>query len=355
MNATPGKLGGKLASPFLLAHGVGHDEGTWFPLFLVCYFHHERNGNISRSHNQSHTMDKIAIGCLPTSNALLVYNPRTKQYYEPDSYCLDPYRLPSLVYPNLRYDDGLFCSLYCDVNPPVEEPFPPGTRVERLDRTTNLLLAGTVMDIPLSTDSSGSQRYQFFFDNGTPASIPLDEMPSLISFPLVAVLAPEDSSYEPSASLLPPFFTINSRITNEHIGVYHKGFLTQKPCGTYRFTFKTHFKKKMEDWGMDIPNLPFTWVDLCTEGILVPGHVAHRFLRTSSPSPSASPSPMFNSVANIVSAINLHWECPPSLLQVHALSHPNREVWLQSYYEEKNGIEEPDTFKCLTLGEYRAL
>ena len=36
MNAIPGKFGGKLTSPFLLVHGVGHDEQTWFPLFLIC-------------------------------------------------------------------------------------------------------------------------------------------------------------------------------------------------------------------------------------------------------------------------------------------------------------------------------
>ncbi len=35
MNAIPGKLHGKLASPFLLVHGVGHDERTWFSSFLV--------------------------------------------------------------------------------------------------------------------------------------------------------------------------------------------------------------------------------------------------------------------------------------------------------------------------------
>ena len=36
-------------------------------------------------------------------------------------------------------------------------------------------------------------------------------------------------------------------------------------------------------------------------------------------------------------------------------SHPDCEVWLQSYYEEKNGIESLGTFKRLTLGEYQAL
>jgi hypothetical protein len=43
---------------------------------------------------------------------------------------------------------------------------------------------------------------------------------------------------------------------------------------------------------------------------------------------------------------------PPSLLQALAASHPDHEVWLQSYYKEKNGIEYLGTFKCLTLGEY---
>ncbi len=272
MNAIPGKFGGKLASPLLLVHGSGHDERTWFPLFSVCYFHHVRDGNIPRSHCQSHTLDGIAIGRSPTSNALLVYNPRTKRYYEPDSYCLDPYRLPSLVYPSLKYDGGLFCSLLWDENVPTEEPFPPGTCVERLDPSTNMLLAGTVMDIPLSLDSSGSPSYQILFNNGTSASIPLSEMASSISAAPLPALVPTDSSHDGSSTLLPPFLSVNSRITYEHDGAYHKGFLTRKSCGMFRFSFKTHVKKKSEDWGVDLLNLPHNWVDLCTEGILVPGN-----------------------------------------------------------------------------------
>jgi hypothetical protein len=62
MNAIPGKLHGKLASPFLLVHGVSHDERTWFPLFLLCYFHHDKDGGVVGSHNQVHTMDGIAVG-----------------------------------------------------------------------------------------------------------------------------------------------------------------------------------------------------------------------------------------------------------------------------------------------------
>jgi hypothetical protein len=54
-----------LASPFLLVHGVGHDERTWFPIFSVCYFHHDRDGDVARLHSQAHTMDGIAVGRSP--------------------------------------------------------------------------------------------------------------------------------------------------------------------------------------------------------------------------------------------------------------------------------------------------
>ena len=257
MNAIPGKLHGKLASPFLLVHGVGHDERTWFPLFSVCYFHHDRDGPVARSHTQAHTMDGIAVGRSPTSNALLVYNPRTKRYYEPDSYRFDLYRLPSSVYPSLSYDGGLFCLLYRDDNPRMEELHPPGTRIERLDPSTNMLLAGTVMDIPLHSSPDGSTMYQVLFDNGTSASIPLGDMASLIPSPPVLGDAPSTSSSDNDSSLLPPFLQVGSRITFEHNGEYHKGFLMRNTSGTYRFSFKTHFKKKSKDWGVDIPNLPF--------------------------------------------------------------------------------------------------
>ncbi len=203
MNAIPGKFGGKLASLFLLVHGSGHDKRTWFPLLSICYFHHEKDGDVPCSHCQSHTMDGIAIGCSPTSNAMLVYNPRTKQYYEPDSYRLDPYRLPSLVYPSLNYDGRLFCSLFRDENVPVEELYPSSMQVERLDPATNMLLAGTVMDIPLLMAPLGSTLYHALFVNGTSASILFAEMESLIPAPPLPSSTPTDFSSDDSSFLSP--------------------------------------------------------------------------------------------------------------------------------------------------------
>ncbi len=74
-------------------------------------------------------MYRIDVGHLSTSNALLVYNPQTKKFYEPDSYWLDLYCLPSSVYSSVTYDGDIFCSFHWDNTPVMKEPSPPDTRV----------------------------------------------------------------------------------------------------------------------------------------------------------------------------------------------------------------------------------
>ena len=94
MNMIPRKYGTKLDSPFMLAHGTHLDPRTWLLLFSVCYFNHEKDGDALRSKSQAHTMDGIVLGCSPTSNAILLYNPCNQRYYEPGSYNINPYCLP---------------------------------------------------------------------------------------------------------------------------------------------------------------------------------------------------------------------------------------------------------------------
>jgi hypothetical protein len=177
MNAIPGTYSGHLASPFLLVHGIGYNERTWIPLFSLYYFHHEKDSNQQCSKHQAHTMDGIVIGRFPTFNALMVYNPRNQQYYKPDSYCINPYHLPTLVYPEIEYDRSLFCYLLCDKNLHMEEKYPLGTRIEQIDPSTNMFLSGMVMDIPFPGTSADSPpcdlSYTVLFNNGSTVSIPL--------------------------------------------------------------------------------------------------------------------------------------------------------------------------------------
>jgi hypothetical protein len=198
-------------------------------------------------------MDGIVVGHSPTSNTLLVYNPRTKQYYKPDNYRIDSYCLPTLVNPDIKYDSGLFCYLLRDDNPLMEEKYPPGTRVGRMDTSTNILVAGTVMDFPISqtmTESLVELSYTILFDNGMTSSVPLSEMASIIPSPPVQEETPAGGNH-----LLPPFLQLNSKITYEHDGHYHKGFLGIRN-GVYRFMYKSHVNKRKEDWGGQFAQSP---------------------------------------------------------------------------------------------------
>ncbi len=174
------------------------------------YFHHEKDGDQSHSKHQAHTMDSAIIVRLPTSNTLLVYNPRNHQYYKPDSYCINSYRLPGLVYPDMKYDVGLFCLLLHDDNPSFEDIYPPGTRVECIDLATNMLLVSTVMDIPFLSSGFGDEltyNYMVLFNNVTTASIPISEMALIVLVPLVEVGALDSQD-----SLLPLFLQLNAKI-----------------------------------------------------------------------------------------------------------------------------------------------
>ena len=55
MNMIPGRYNKKLASPFMLVHGVRPDPRTWLPIFSLCYFHHEKDSDASRSKLQEPT------------------------------------------------------------------------------------------------------------------------------------------------------------------------------------------------------------------------------------------------------------------------------------------------------------
>ncbi len=138
-------------------------------------------------------------------------------------------------------------SLLHDDNPQLEEKYLPGTQVERIDPGTNMLVSGTVMDIPFSIDVSRLSEdstdllYTILFDDGTTASIPLSQMAGLIPPPPITPSAADGDD-----SLLPLFLCLNSWITFEHEGQYHKGYLSQFNS-VYWFSYKSHVNKWKED------------------------------------------------------------------------------------------------------------
>ncbi len=158
------------------------------------------------------------------------------------------------------------------------------------------------MDIPL--DPTTTPHYLIQFDNGMTSSIPDSKMQSLIPKPDIDMLE--------SSHLLSSFLRLNSKITFEHEGQYHKGFLTQSSNEVYCFSYKSHINKKHPDWSVPLPNLTSKWHKLCLKGVLVPGHTTHSFV--------------CKSMANFISTTNLIWECPRSLLAALVDKHPDRDI-----------------------------
>jgi hypothetical protein len=60
-------------------------------------------------------------------------------------------------------------------------------------------------------------------------------------------------------------------------------------------------------------------------------------------------------MANFVNAANLIWECPRSLLTALADKHPDHDIWMHSFWEEKDSIILMDTYDTIALAQYRAL
>jgi hypothetical protein len=66
MNTIWGKFKDRLALPFMLVHKIGHNIRTWTPLFSLCYFHHEKDGNDTHTKHMAHTLDGMMVGWSPT-------------------------------------------------------------------------------------------------------------------------------------------------------------------------------------------------------------------------------------------------------------------------------------------------
>ena len=220
MNCIPGKFRDALTTPFELIHHSPPDARVWFPLFSVGYFSHTRDGSVMRSGFQAQTMEGIAIGRSETSNAMIFYNPITKNYYEPDTYKLDPSRLPSTTWPNtITYDGGIFADLYRDANPNIPEPFPPGTRVLICLHGASTPSEGTVTNIPLKSEAGGNdpESYMVLLADGTTTLAHLSELRSL---------GTDSISHESVPLSVPTFLGPNSKVILSHKASSTKAFFS---------------------------------------------------------------------------------------------------------------------------------
>ncbi|KAL7525050.1 hypothetical protein ACHAWF_001186 [Thalassiosira exigua] len=219
INQVPGRLSKKLTTPFELVHGCKPDSKTWFELF------------------SDQSLGGIAVGRDDKSNTIIFYNSISKSYYRPQAFRLDETRLPATNFPaSIRYDGGLTCGLFRNRNrnDPVPKPFPPRTRVNvKRDVDT---VRGTIQRVPLpssllvntaaSDGDASPSSYTILLDDGTTVKRSFEDLTS--SAPTAC--PPSDVIPNPFESL-PHFLQLNAKLTMDHEGSFHNGYLGHTPEG----------------------------------------------------------------------------------------------------------------------------
>jgi hypothetical protein len=241
-----------------------------------------------------------------------------------------------MLYPqHIRFDGGFVCGPLRNRTDPVAESFPPGTRVfvsagnnKIKDTIQNLPLPfSPLMDSTVASSADGSSTkttFTILLDDGTTVERQFEDLIDKVDAQPVAT----EGHTDPFAGL-PAFLSEGSKVTIDHNSAFHKGFIHHSPSAGYRVTIKRNLCSSQD------------WSSFVSDNILLPGHTTvSSFLRsnTSNNEPSA----------NFVSAKNLLHPCPPSLLKAFHPSNPDRDIWLQSYNEEKGGYISLRFIKPLT-------
>ena len=244
INQVPGRLGRKLTTPYELVHGTKPQSETWFELFSVGYFNHQTDNAESRSTSQAKTLDGIAVGRDDRSNTILFYNPITKSYYRPPAFSLDESRLPVTNFPkSIRFDGGLTCGLLRYRTDPINEPFPPGTRVT-IEKSGSLV-RGTIQNVPLpfssiltspKSDSTSTPddlpvNYTILLDDSSAIESSFEDLTKAGK----ADAPPTPATVESSLEGIPRCLHPGSKITMDHNGTFHKGYIHFTPKGGLPF------------------------------------------------------------------------------------------------------------------------
>jgi len=168
--------------------------------------------------------------------------------------------------------------------------------------------------MPTPEKAPSQSDYTTTLDDGTTTTVKFED------------LIKEASPANPLSATIPEafgglshFLRLGSKITMDHAGIFHKGFLGYTKEGGYTFEVRRNSRSTKVDWSVLLPQFKQNWTNLVREDIIIPGHsTVSSFLQptTSNNAPSA----------NFVSAKNLLGQCLPSLLQALHPTNKDKQV-----------------------------
>ena len=104
-------------------------------------------------------------------------------------------------------------------------------------------------------------QYLLQHHDGATITKTLIEMNKLVDSPInTTQLVPNPSL--PLVDSLPAWLQHGSKVTYNHEGEFHKGFIMILADGTARFSCRRQKSSRTESWGLTLPNLVTEWPSL---------------------------------------------------------------------------------------------
>ena len=141
----------------------------------------------------------------------------------------------------------------------------------------------------------------------------------------------------------------DSKFTMDHKGAFHKGYIYYSPESGFHFIFRRNARSRKIDFSVPPPYFKQHRTTLLVDERFFPGHSKFSSFLKSATSCKNAPSLNYVSVKHLLSPF------PPSICKALDSSNPDRQVWLYSYNEYKQGLIYHEVYKNVYKSHYLAL
>ena len=117
-----------------------------------------------------------------------------------------------------------------------------------------------------------------------------------------------------------------------HKGAFNKGCIINSPENGFQFIVRINARSRKVDFSVPLPDFKQHWTTLLGDNRMFTSHSTVFSFLTFITSDKNPPS------LNYVSNKHLLSPFPPSLFKAADTSNPERQVWMDSYKEEKKGL-----------------
>ena len=135
----------------------------------------------------------------------------------------------------------------------------------------------------------------------------------------------------------------------DHKGALHKGYINYSPENGFQFIVRRNERSRKVDFSVPLPDFKQNCTTLLGDDRLFTGHSTVRSFLKPATSDKNAPS------LNYVSAKHRISSCPSYLCKDLDTSNPDRQVWMDSYKEEKQDLIDHEFYEKISKNQYLAL